>query len=136
MTAVTFTVPGKPLGKGRPRFYAGRAITPAKTASAEAVIAYTAAPHFPSPLDGPVKLEVTATFAPPASASRKRRVEMLHWPCTKRPDADNIGKLVGDALNGIAYRDDAQVTWLRVTKWWGEQDQLTVKVQEMRGGVE
>lgn len=35
---------------------------------------------------------------------------------TGKPDADNVAKLVMDALNGCAYEDDAQVTSLRVTK--------------------
>ena len=33
-----------------------------------------------------------------------------------KPDADNVAKLVLDALNGHAYCDDSQVTCLRVTK--------------------
>ena len=31
-------------------------------------------------------------------------------PDTDKPDVDNVLKLVMDALNGVAYRDDAQVT--------------------------
>lgn len=33
-----------------------------------------------------------------------------------RPDVDNIAKLVLDALNGVAYVDDRQVTVCQVTK--------------------
>ena len=40
---------------------------------------------------------------------------------TKKPDADNIGKVVLDALNGIAYEDDKQVIELRVSKQYSEE---------------
>lgn len=33
-----------------------------------------------------------------------------------KPDADNIAKLILDALNGVAYKDDAQVISLKVKK--------------------
>ena len=32
------------------------------------------------------------------------------------PDTDNIDKLVRDALNGVAYKDDRQITQSRVTR--------------------
>lgn len=35
---------------------------------------------------------------------------------TLKPDADNIAKLVMDALTGVAYEDDSQVTKLQVIK--------------------
>lgn len=40
--------------------------------------------------------------------------------CLKKPDWDNVGKLVGDALNGVAYIDDAQIDDARVQKAWTE----------------
>ena len=54
---------------------------------------------------------VTAFFEPPKSISKKKRAEMLEgkiWPA-KKPDSDNIAKVVLDALNGIAYHDDTQI---------------------------
>lgn len=35
-----------------------------------------------------------------------------------KPDWDNIGKAVCDALNGIAYKDDSQVVSANVYKVW------------------
>lgn len=46
--------------------------------------------------------------------SRPARVESEPFTC--KPDLDNIAKLVMDALNGIAWADDAQVTSLSVSK--------------------
>lgn len=41
-------------------------------------------------------------------------------PCLKKPDGDNVLKLVGDALNGIAWRDDQQIADMRFTRCWGK----------------
>lgn len=40
------------------------------------------------------------------------------FQCLKKPDWDNVGKLVGDSLNGVAYLDDAQIFDGRVQKAW------------------
>lgn len=50
----------------------------------------------------------------PLPESRPKRVQSE--PFTVKPDADNIAKLVLDALNGLAYADDKQVIGLMVCK--------------------
>lgn len=44
-------------------------------------------------------------------AGRKRREAMIAGTIrpTKKPDADNVLKIVTDSLNDIAYYDDAQM---------------------------
>ena len=54
---------------------------------------------------------------------------MEYYP-TKKPDADNIAKVVCDALNGLAYKDDAQVIDLTVHKRFGDP-KVIVKIWEM-----
>ena len=49
---------------------------------------------------------------------------------TKKPDWDNIGKVVCDALNGIAYRDDAQIVDSMVRKFYGEVPRVVVIIRE------
>ena len=51
------------------------------------------------------------------------RLPSLPFPAThetfrpaKRPDFDNIGKIIADALNGVAYRDDAQIVEAKLVK--------------------
>ena len=61
---------------------------------------------------GPVSVTIRA-FSP-LPKSRPKRVENEPW--TISPDIDNIAKAVLDALNGIAYDDDAQVVELHVYK--------------------
>lgn len=50
----------------------------------------------------------------PLPESRPKRV--LSEPDTYKPDSDNEGKLVMDALNGLVWADDAQVVDLHVVK--------------------
>ena len=45
-----------------------------------------------------------------------------------KPDADNIGKIILDALNGIAYADDNQVTQLNIKKNYGSKSCIKVKI--------
>jgi Holliday junction resolvase RusA-like endonuclease len=50
---------------------------------------------------------------------------------TKKPDADNIAKVILDALNGIAYRDDTQVVDLTVSMRYGTYSAVFVEIQEV-----
>ena len=65
-------------------------------------------PHMVKPARDPVRV----CRRLPRSAPKR----VVSEPDTGKPDADNVAKLVMDALNGHAYEDDAQVTSLRVTK--------------------
>ena len=127
----TFTIPGKPFGKQRPRFSraSGRAFTPKETVSFERVVQQIAVPHFPEPIKGPVKLTVLATFEPPQSWSKKKTADMMCRPHTQRPDLDNIQKAIKDALNRIAYADDGQVCEVFASKMWGPTAQTVVIVE-------
>jgi len=68
------------------------------------------------PIDGPVRLTVSAWFSRPKSEIRKTK-PMPQYPHIKKPDADNVVKAVMDALNGLAWHDDAQVSAIHVEKW-------------------
>lgn len=125
---ITLTIPGKPYAKKRPRFSRkiGRAFDPAENRVAEASIGTIAMPHFPQPIAGPVRLEVVCTFAVPPSWSKKKAAEHMHRPHLSKPDLDNIGKHILDALNRIAWVDDAQVCELSLRKSWGLVDQTVI----------
>ena len=127
------TVPGKVVGKGRPRFTkAGRAYTPKATAEFEQRVraVWIAAGH--PMLTGPLAVRVTVVRPLPKSAPKSRDGE---WD-TYRPDLDNVVKAVLDALNGAAYEDDAQVVQIAATKarrYRGETERVTVAINELKG---
>lgn len=65
---------------------------------------------------------------------KSRPKKALSEPDTYKPDVDNIGKVVLDALNGVAYLDDKQVTLLRVRKMprvRGMDERIRITVGEL-----
>lgn len=62
--------------------------------------------------DGPVSVSIEVS----APLPKKRPKRVVDEPYTAKPDADNVAKQVLDALNGLAYEDDARVTELTVRK--------------------
>ena len=127
---ITFTIPGKPFGKQRPRATRqGRMYTPAQTVAFETVVRQVGIEHFPTPLTGPVRVTIIATFIPAASWSKAKRAEKLHRPHTQKPDLDNCAKAILDGLNRIAFADDGQVAEISARKVWGIVEQTVVHVE-------
>ena len=109
---IKFTVPGVPVGKGRPRFTrAGHAYTPEKTAEYEEKVRLCWKAQTGSVFSGgiPLKASIIAYFPIPKSASKKKAAAMDGTFHTSRPDADNVAKAILDALNGYLYPDDSAV---------------------------
>lgn len=135
---ISFTVPGAPKGKGRPRFAcSGNRIityTPPDTVAYETAVKAAALQNLSGrkPFDVPCEIRIMAAFPIPASWPEKKksqaRLDRL-WP-TKKPDADNILKTVCDALNGIAWKDDAQVIRAHVTKCYDDKPRVEVTIME------
>lgn len=104
-------IPGKPKGKQRPRVVRGHAFTPQETKDYEQMIANLYRAMHGEMFEGYVEVEIIANFAIPKSYSKKKREQIKYGqirPAVK-PDIDNIIKIVLDALNGIAYKDDTHV---------------------------
>lgn len=134
---VYFTIPGEPQGKGRPRFnrYSGVAYTPERTASYENLIALFYKEEYGDsrfPDKTQLQMRIEAIFSVPKSTSKVKAAEMVKGNIrpTKKPDADNIIKVVCDALNGIAYRDDAQIVQVVLDKWYGTEPKVVVKITD------
>jgi Holliday junction resolvase RusA-like endonuclease len=128
-----FTVGMKPAGKARPRFTRfGHAYTPESTARAEAMIGYAARNVLrgKQPAAGPVRVSITAYVQLPASTSKRKAFVMLGSPVCKKPDADNIAKLVLDALNGVAWVDDKQVYSVSAEKYYSTDNKINVSIWE------
>lgn len=132
-----FEVLGQPQGKGRPRFtHTGkysRAYTPAKTKSYEQEIAWAYKSQGGKYLDGEISMTVIAVYKIPKSFSKAKRAQAIAMqlkPQTK-PDIDNIAKVVCDSLNGVAYKDDNQITSLFLKKFYGEEPKLIIYIEEI-----
>ena len=144
MQNVSFHVPGKPQGKARAKTVrhadSGSSIsyTPDHTVLYENFIKdqfLNYSKGFYMEREKPVEIRIIARFLPPKSASRKRRLDMLEgreFPL-KKPDADNIIKVVLDALNGVAYHDDVQVMYVTAKKVYSAIEGLDITVAEYTG---
>lgn len=139
-----FEIEGKPVGKGRPRFKRMgnfvQTYTPEKTADYEKLVRLRFQNAGGVITEKPVRIKIVACFAPPKSARKKDKIEMLANRIlpVKKPDCDNIAKIILDALNKIAYIDDSQVVELVVKKWFAAEASVYVHIEEidMRGDVD
>ena len=128
-------IPGTPQGKGRPRVTKYGTFTPQKTRDYEALIRQCWQLQAGGMLEGDAfQVNILAHFAPPKSFSAKRRAAMMGTPHVHKPDADNIAKAVLDALNGVAFRDDAAVACLAVKKYYAERQGVYVSVTALHEG--
>ena len=131
----TFVIPGEPVGKARPRFTkAGRVYTPDRTAAYEKLVRkeFIEQCEVPDePLTGPVSIYVQAEFAIPKRATKAQREAMLAdlVPPLKKPDADNILKIITDPLNGILWKDDSQIVEARVSKFYNNAARVIVEIE-------
>lgn len=123
---VDFTVPGEPVGKGRPRFVreTGRTYTPEKTANFETLVKYEyhrQTGGFKFDDDAEIGIRIEATFGIPKSKPKKtqRAMEAGEIMHTSKPDSDNVLKCIADALNRIAYHDDSAIVYAEVIKRYG-----------------
>lgn len=133
---IYFAVPGEPKGKGRPRLgRSGHAYTPHDTVAYENLVKLSFREEYPDhvPLESGVKVSTTirAYYPIPKSASKKKRMDMAmgYVRPTKKPDCDNIAKIVCDALNGIVYHDDSQIYELTVIKKYSDTPRVTVRME-------
>jgi Holliday junction resolvase RusA-like endonuclease len=105
------------MGKARPRVTrSGHAYTPKNTVNYENYVKLKYVADGGERREGPIKAVIHVFYEIPQSATKKRRtaiLEGLELP-TKKPDADNIAKIILDSLNGIAFHDDSQVTSLEI----------------------
>ena len=126
MKPIEFETRGIPTAKGRPRVMkSGFTYTPKKTKVAEESFLVQALNYKPErPIDQPIKIEMEFYFPIPKGTSKKKR-ETLKW-YDKRPDIDNLGKLCMDALDGIFYLDDKQITDLNLKKYHTEDYPKTI----------
>ncbi len=108
MRTVVFTVPGKPVPKGRPRFKNGRVYTPKKTREYEEFVAYSARSKADNRFEGPVRVS-------------------LRFHTKSKADLDNLIKSVLDGCQiGGVFENDSQVR--AINAYYGEPDEERVEV--------
>ena len=131
-----FEVPGKVIGKGRPRLnsYTGVVYTPTRTKDYESLVEQYFLLKYPrfKALEGRIKVNIIAYFSIPKTTKKANINEMLenNISPTKKPDIDNIVKSILDSMNKFAFKDDNQITKLEVEKKYSLEDKVYVKIEE------
>lgn len=134
MTRYDFVVLGRPRGKGRPRFARrGNYVTtytPKETEDYEKQIrkAFKEKYGEVEPLKGNVEMKIMACFGVPKGTSKKKTTELLDTPYPKKPDIDNVSKIVLDSLNAVVFEDDNAVVKLRVEKYYATTEYLAIEI--------
>lgn len=134
---IELRVAGSASGKGRPRFdpRTRRAYTPPSNIVSEndvrAVWREAGEPRISD--DTAISLEIVIVVQRPKGHFKKdgslsATGERHPVPRNKKPDVDNALKLVMDALNSRAYRDDVQVAAAAVIRTWGEWPETRIRL--------
>lgn len=144
MVIMKFSVNIKPKAKGRPRFVRRGSFvstyTPKTTSDYEKTIREAFIEQCKGQYDkeytGMIKMSIWAFFEPPKSYSKKKKLELLETPHLKKPDSDNIAKSILDALNGIAWKDDSQISDIDIHKYYDEEDKIIVEIEYVQRSEE
>lgn len=131
-----FEMVGDIVGKARPRMNTrtGKTYTPTKTKLYEYSLRQWFVMNYPNfkPIESRVKVTIITYFDIPKSTSNKKKELMLanEISPTKKPDIDNIVKIVLDAMNKFAFKDDTQVCELSVKKIYSDVSKVYIKIEE------
>ena len=136
MSTIYFIVPGDPKALKRHRTTkSGHNYDP--SAGDKADFLAKALQYRPNaPWEGPIKLMIICYFLRPKShyktgrnaGSIKQNVPIHH---AQRPDADNLLKFIADALNGVFWRDDAQICDCYVAKKWSTTPKIEIHMEKI-----
>lgn len=138
---IKFTVPGQPFGKQRPRVVNrgkfSTAYTPKETVQYENLVKLyyqQTAQGFMFQEGEMLEVRIIAYYSIPKSTSKKKRQEMLDNKIRpiKKPDFDNIGKIICDSLNLIAYHDDAAIVDAQVRKFYSDEPRVEVIIKTIK----
>tara|TARA_R110002051_G_scaffold58024_1_gene107046 strand:+ start:12856 stop:13311 length:456 start_codon:yes stop_codon:yes gene_type:complete len=128
INSVSLFVGMRPTPKSRPRFVkTGRVFTDKKTMEAEKLIGIKCKAAKSGEIwRFPIQLSLRFHFLPP----KAYRGKVPDWR-PKKPDLDNLTKLVKDACNGVLWVDDAQVVRLDASKIYSSRQGVEIYAREI-----
>ena len=136
---IHFKIEGRPQPQGRPRAVrmgAGvRMYDPPKSKAYKQVVAAKVRSYMKingiQTITEPLAVHLNFYFTPPKSYTKKKMklIEEGKLYYTKSVDADNLAKGVLDACNKILFKDDSQIVELNITKQYGKEDCVEVRLE-------
>ena len=138
---VKFTIMGPPKGKGRPRFQKignfTRVTTPADTVNYENLVKLEYEMqcnkyYFEDNLE--LGIKIVSYYPIAKSTSKVKKEKMLKGLINpvKKPDCDNVLKIIADSLNQIAYHDDAQIVEAQINKRFSVVPRTEVEIYDLK----
>lgn len=132
---VNFTIDGEPVGKARPRMNTrtGKAYTPDKTRMYEDYTKLLYRSQVKYYFEGYVRLTIKAFYGIAKSDSKKVKEQKNNniLRPSKKPDIDNVIKLIADSLNDIAYKDDTQIVEMQAMKFYSNKPRVEVTIESI-----
>lgn len=127
-SVLKMTIFGEPTPKGRPKVAMRgkfpQVYTPKQTRDAEeSFLAQIIKQRPEKPITEAIKITIDFYKAKPKSMPKK----VVHW--TKKPDLDNMVKLVLDAMNKVFFIDDSQIIELNCRKKYDEVPRTEVIIE-------
>jgi len=129
---IRITIKTEPVAKGRAKTaYVGgmvRTYTPQKTRDAQGFIMLRLKRHQDEMFEAHVPVKLTCTFYRTKSKYLPRHETLP----VRKPDTDNLLKLLLDSMNGVLVADDAQITNISTRKRWTDKEYgyITIKMCE------
>jgi crossover junction endodeoxyribonuclease RusA len=126
VSELTFLIPGAAVPKGSRTMYRGRSVESSKRwpdwhkTVADYAVQERAKQHLPR-FEGAIALTVGFFLPKPKRPKHDRHIT--------RPDLDKLVRGICDALTGIIWLDDAQVTVISATKAYADADGPLVLVR-------
>ena len=137
MKTITFTIPGKPKGKTRPRFARGgrNTYTDRGTKEYEEKVA-EAFQQAGGTMGNYAAMKIKAYYLIPQKTRKDIVAGMVEGRIrpAKKPDLDNVLKIIMDGLVGVAIEDDNQIVQVFIEKLYGEEPRVEVTLYEPAEG--
>jgi Holliday junction resolvase RusA-like endonuclease len=140
MKTIKFTVPGFPVATARagrrfnPVTKKSNSFTPKKTRIFQNLVRLAFTQAFPGffPMGGPIYMKVDAfmaiTGSIPKRAQDLARQDETAVPHIKKPDGKNIRWGIEDALEGVAFLNDSQVSKYVDNKTYSPRPRIEVQI--------
>ena len=134
---IHIVIDGYPVPAARPRFARTargvRTYNPAKVMQYRERLQAAASEQMQGKplMEGPLSMTVFCVMPFTSGMSKKLRATAatVALPHTKKPDLDNLLKNFSDALNGIVFRDDAQIWHIEIQKTYGDKPRVEIWVE-------
>ena len=124
------TIPGNPFSQKRHRTNGYRRYDP--SAKDKKTIRKQLLPiKPPKPLESNLKVTIWAYFQTPKSWSKKKQKEVEGTFRAKTPDVDNVCKILFDAMNGMIFKDDKQVVFCHISKYYSMNPRTEIEIKEI-----